>query len=210
MDTHLNFLPVDREIKLDPQRVMFCKFTAEGVLEYVNDYFTEVTGYEVYEIVGTKIENLKHPDLPMTIFNYIMEHLSKGENINILMKDKIKDGRYYWYLTDFQFKKYDADDKMAFISNRKYAPREAIPFYDELYQKLIKIEKHSGLSVAKSYFEGFLEENHFLFQDLKNSTTSDFSEDKPAFFNSSAKTEKPIKIATQKKKKSLFDVLFKK
>lgn len=207
MDTPFNFLPVDREIKLDPQKVMFCKFTSDGVLEYVNDYFTEVTGYEVHEIVGSSIDKLRHPELPQTVFNYIMEHLSQGINVNILMKDKIKDGRYYWYLTDFQFKKYDDQDKIAFISNRKFAPREAIPFYDELYHKLLKIEQHSGLAIAKAYFDGFLEENQFSFNEINMPISTTQKKADSITFTSDTQNQADKKI---KKKKSIIDILFKK
>lgn len=175
MDTPLNFIPIDREIRLDPQQMMFCKFDTEGTLEYVNEYFSEFTGYEAHEIVGLKVEKLKHPELPLTVFNYLMGQLSKGENVHILMKDQIKDGRYYWYLTDFEFKAYQEDGKTAFISKRTSPDRDAIPFYDNLYQKLIKIEQHSGLILAQAYFDGFLEENQRYFNTKKSIPSQNIS-----------------------------------
>lgn len=203
----LNFIPLDREVQINPDKVMICKFTPEGIIEYVNDYFIEVSGYEVHEIVGGGIDIFRHNDLPSTIFNYIMEHLMERKNIRVLLKDQIKDGRHYWYLTNFEFKDVENSDKVAFISYRHAVPRHAVDVMEDLYARLLKIEKYSGLNIAKNYFEGFNEENGLTFEEytkqlvlsgLKNVNSNNLHkiQVKPDVNNS--------------KNKSLFSKLFKK
>ena len=161
----LNFIPIDREIKLDSERMMICKFTPDGLIEYVNDYYVEVTGYEVHEIVGNSIETFKHPDFPLTVYNYMMHHVNEGINVNIVLKDQSKDGRYYWFFTDFEFKKNDEGAITSFFNRRIAAPRMILPEIELLYQKLLKIEQHSGAEVAQNYFDGYNEDNGMSFNE---------------------------------------------
>jgi PAS domain S-box-containing protein len=164
----LNFIPIDREIMLDPNRVMVCKFTPEGTIDYVNDYFIEVTGYEVHEVIGNSMDSMLHPDMPKTIFNFVRDHVTHGKNIHLLLKDKAKDGRYYWFISDFEFKM-DSDNRLvSFLSRRLIPPRVAITELENFYQKLLKIEKNAGLEVATKFFSGFNEENGMSFEEYTN------------------------------------------
>lgn len=198
----INFKPVDREIKLDPDKAMVCKLDPEGKIDFVNDYFVEITGYEVYEIVGKNIEDLKKADLPMTIFNLVMEHLTNQKNLHIIVKDQAKDGRYYWYITDFNAKLDKKGNTISITSNRTAAPRSIIPEFDELYQKILKIEQHSSLETAKIFFEGFLEEKGMSFNDYTVNQIKSYNV--PQDFSKA----QPRKTAKTKPNKSLLIKLF--
>jgi len=161
----INFTPVGRELMLDPDKVMISKLTPEGQIDFVNDYFVEITGYEVHEIVGKTFEDSKHADVPMTIFNLMMDHLSDNKNLHIVLKDQAKDGRYYWYITDFETKLDKEGNKISTSSKRVAAPRSVIPEFDKLYKKILKIEQNTSLETAKIYFDGFLEEKGMSFND---------------------------------------------
>ncbi len=201
----LNFIPIDREIRLDPNRAMLCKFNTNGQIEYVNDYYVEISGFEVHEVVGNGIETLKHSELPLTIFNHIMEHVKEGKNINVIIKDQARDGRYYWFFTDFEFKKDEENNLISFVSSRKAAPRPVLGEIEGFYQKLLKIEQHSGVKVAKTYFDGFNEENGMTFNDYNRSLILNYGNiAKP--FASTPISQQP----TVQENKSLFSKIFKK
>jgi hypothetical protein len=201
----LNFIPIDREIRLDPNRAMLCKFNTNGLIEYVNDYYVEISGFEVHEVVGNGIETLKHSELPLTIFNHVMEHVKEGKNINVIIKDQARDGRYYWFFTDFEFKKDNDNNLISFVSSRKAAPRPVLSEIENFYQKLLKIEQHSGAKVAKTYFDGFNEENGMTFNDYNRSLILNYGNiAKP--FTSSPTSQQPI----LQENKSIFSKIFKK
>ena len=48
---------VDVEIILNPTKVMMSKTNKNGTLEFADDYFMEICGYEEYELMGKSIEN---------------------------------------------------------------------------------------------------------------------------------------------------------
>jgi PAS domain S-box-containing protein len=161
----LNFIPIDREIMLHPDKPLVCKYNPEGVIDYVNSYFTEISGYEVHEVVGMTPEKFVHRDIPEVIKNYVKERITLGRNVNVLLKDQAKDGRHYWYMTNFDYKFSDQDEVLSVMSHRLIPPRILVNTLDPLYQKLKKIELHSGLDVAQKYFEGFIEEKGMNFEE---------------------------------------------
>jgi PAS domain S-box-containing protein len=162
---NLDFIPIDREIQLAPDKSMVYKLTPDGVIDYVNDYFVEISGYEVHEIVGNTLESLKNSDLPTIIYNMIIEYIENNKNLNIILKGYAKDGRFYWYVTNFEAKKDENGELTATIVSRIAAPRMAIPKIEKLYVKLLKIEQHASLAIAKTFFDGFLEEEGMSFND---------------------------------------------
>jgi len=152
-------------IVLNSDKSIVYKLTKEGVIYHVNDYFTEISGYEKSEIIGKPIEYLKPYHTPITIYGVLMDALDKKKNTNIILKDKTKDGRIYWFITEFIFNN-DKDGNCAtFLIKRSKAPIKPIPTLDRFYKILNKIEKHSGLEVAETYLRGFTEETGMSFND---------------------------------------------
>ncbi len=198
----LEFIPVEREINLMAGKAMVYKLTPEGIIDYVNDYFVEISGYEVHEIVGKNLETLKNKDLPTIIYNLILEHIATNKNLNIILKGQAKDGRTYWYITNLESKKDKNGDLTATIISRTAAPREVIPEMEKFYQKLLKIEQHSSLDIAMTYFDGFIEEVGMSFNDYTTSLIKSYNT--PQALSSSQSQQ----FAQPEKKKSLMGKLF--
>ncbi len=199
----LNFIPINREVKLDMDKVMMCKYHPDGTIDYINDFFSEISGYEVHEVVGNNIQDYLHKDTPKTILNLLEETAKNKENIHLILKDHVKDGRYYWFLSDFEYQT-EKDGRLVSITTKRIAaPRIAIPEIDNLYKKILKIEEHTGLDIAKTFFEGFLEEKGMSLEEYTESLVVN-SNDLPQVPHPKSSIKK------SKKKKSLFAMLFKK
>lgn len=67
-----------------------------GVITYANKAFCDVAGYELKELVGKKHNVVRHPDMPEAAFKDLWDHLKKGEPWRGAVKNRCKDGRYYW------------------------------------------------------------------------------------------------------------------
>ena len=93
--------PKDEEIELDPKRYLVSETDEKGIITYVNDYFIEVSGYSKEELIGQPHSILRHPDMPKVIFKLLWETIQTGHNINAVIKNLAKDGRYYWIFTEF-------------------------------------------------------------------------------------------------------------
>ncbi len=150
--------PLDREIKLDASKIIMSKTDPKGIIEYANDYFMEISGYEEYELMGQPHNVIRHPDMPKVIFRLMWERLHKGENIYALVKNLAKDGRYYWVLTSFDTKYDDEGNIISHYARRKAAPSNAVFQIEKLYKTLRAIEERQGPDIAEKYFLGLLEE----------------------------------------------------
>ncbi len=167
--------PVDREIVLDPTKVIMSKTNAKGIVMYANEYFMEICGYLEYELMGQQHNCIRHPDMPRIIYKILWQRLAKGENIHALVKNLTKDGRYYWVLTNFETK-FDEDGYIkAHYSRRKAAPIEAVKKIEKIYKVLVSLEANDKtMMLSENYLMGMLEENNITYDDfildLMNST----------------------------------------
>lgn len=151
-------IPLDREIKLDPSKTIMSKTTPKGIIEYANEYFMEISGYEEYELMGQPHNVIRHPDMPKVIFKVMWERLHNGENIHALVKNLSKDGRYYWVLTNFETRFDDDGNVISHYARRKAAPGSAVFQIEKLYKTLRAIEEKQSPEIAEKYFSGLLEE----------------------------------------------------
>ena len=67
-----------------------------GVITYSNDEFCRVSGYSKHELIGKNHNLVRHPDMPKAAFKDLWEHIGKGQPWRGAVKNRCKDGRYYW------------------------------------------------------------------------------------------------------------------
>lgn len=63
--------PLDKEVIWDKSKVIMSKTDKFGTIEYANDVFVDVSGYEDYELVGQPHNIIRHPDMPKVIFKVL-------------------------------------------------------------------------------------------------------------------------------------------
>jgi PAS domain S-box-containing protein len=150
---------IDKEVSWDKTQVIMSKTNAFGIIEYVNEVFVDVSGYEDYELMGQPHNIIRHPDMPKVIFKVLWENLKKGKNFHAIVKNLAKSGRYYWVITDFEIAKDEQGAVANIFGRRQSVPQEVISLHIEpLYKKLLQIEAVSGLEFSEKYLIGFLEE----------------------------------------------------
>jgi len=151
--------PIDEEIKLNPKRYIVSETDAKGKITYCNDYFMEVSGYNEEELIGKAHNIVRHPDMPKVVFKLLWETISAGKNINALIKNLAKDGRYYWIFTEFEIRKNTATGEIiGYHAARKSISKHVIEVIADLYAELLEIEKIDGIEVAQTYLVNFLKE----------------------------------------------------
>ena len=151
--------PINEEIKLDPKRYIVSETDEKGKITFCNDYFMEVSGYTKEELIGQPHSIVRHPDMPKVVFKLLWETISQGKNINAVVKNLAKDGRYYWIFTEFEIRK-DADSGkiIGYHASRKAISKHVIEVIADLYAKLLEIEKREGVEASQKYLVEFLKE----------------------------------------------------
>jgi len=151
--------PIDEEIKLDPKRYIVSETDAKGKITYANDYFMEVSGYTQEELIGKSHNIVRHPDMPKVVFKLLWETISQGKNINAVVKNLAKDGRYYWIFTEFESRKnQDTGEIIGYHADRKSISPHVLEIIADLYTQLLEIEKKDGVEASQKYLVKFLKD----------------------------------------------------
>jgi PAS domain S-box-containing protein len=194
---------IDKEINLDPSKTIMSKTDARGIIEYANDYFMEISGYEEYELMGQPHNIIRHPDMPQVVFKLLWDRLNRGENIHAFVKNLAKDGRYYWVLTNFETKYNEEGIIISRYSRRKAAPKNALYTIEKLYRTLRAIELKQGMKTAENYLNGLLEEKRMTYDTFILSVLGVDAAAMESYFTNPNNTPKTSK------KRGMFGRLFK-
>ena len=78
------------------ESTMLSRTDTEGNIIYVNDRFTEVTGYGSLDVLGRTHGILRHPDNADAFYRGLWEALLAGKTWRGVIKNRAKDGRDLW------------------------------------------------------------------------------------------------------------------
>ena len=152
-------IPLNEEIELDPKRYIVSETDEKGRITFCNDYFIEVAGYSKEELIGKPHSIIRHPDMPRVVFKLLWETISQGKNINAVVKNLAKDGRYYWIFTEFESRKdTDTGKIIGYHAARKSISKFVLEVISDLYKTLLDIEQKSGMEESEKYLIKFLKE----------------------------------------------------
>lgn len=76
--------------------VMIFITNVDGVIEYVNPKFEQITGYSSEEAIGQTPSILKSPDTPERIHEDLWSNIRAGREWHSELKDQRKDGSEFW------------------------------------------------------------------------------------------------------------------
>ncbi len=153
---------LDKIVPWDKTKTLLIKMDANGIVEYVNLNFLEVSGYQSTELLGKSCDVVRHPDMPFVLKNWVLEELKYGaESTTLIVKNLAKSGRYFWVIIDYKPNKNingEIDTITAKYSGLNFAIVQK--FIDPLYKQLLYIEKKNGVEASEKYLKGFLEERN--------------------------------------------------
>ena len=67
-----------------------------GIITSVNDDLLRITGYAKEDLIGNSHNIIRHPDMPKQVYADLWKTLSKKHTWTGLVKNKRKDGGFYW------------------------------------------------------------------------------------------------------------------
>lgn len=87
---------IDEEVFFDQSQQLVSITDTRGVIIYANDIFCDVAGYTQEELYRKNHNIVRHPDMPKAAFKDLWTQLEKGEHWQGVVKNRCKDGRFYW------------------------------------------------------------------------------------------------------------------
>jgi methyl-accepting chemotaxis protein len=109
------------------------KTDLRGNITYVNPDFERVSGYTEKELLGSPHSMVRHSDMPSEAFADLWRTLKNGESWQGFVKNKRKDGGFYWVLANVS-PDYNNGQVIGYISIRTKASRESIIAHEKIYQ----------------------------------------------------------------------------
>lgn len=109
-----------------------------GVIQSGNDTFQRLAGYEWSELINAPHKIVRHPDMPKAAFYLLWSALQAGKPFGAYVKNRAKDGRYYWVFAVI------APVADGYLSVRL---KPSTKYFDEirgLYAQLLEAEKAGG------------------------------------------------------------------
>lgn len=87
---------MSREYILGETDFLVSQTDTQGKILFANEDFCKVAGYTLDELIGKPHSIVRHPDMPRAAFGDLWETVNKGEVWNGYVKNRTKDGGYYW------------------------------------------------------------------------------------------------------------------
>lgn len=87
---------INEEVKFSEGQELVSTTDKRGIILYANRHFCDIAGYSEEELVGKNHNIVRHPDMPKAAFADLWSKLEQRKPWRGAVKNRCKDGRYYW------------------------------------------------------------------------------------------------------------------
>lgn len=107
-----------------------------GIITYANPEFCKIAGFSLDELIGKQHSIVRHPDMPAAAFQDMWEHLNTDTPWMGMVKNRCKNGDYYW-VQAYVMPTYDSHNvKTGYQSVRTRPSKEQIDRAEAVYKQL--------------------------------------------------------------------------
>jgi len=159
--------PTNKEIVLNEEDFIISKTDLKSKIEYGNEIFIKMSGYDEKEILGKPHNILRHPDMPKCAFKILYEHIQDNNQEWFgFVKNLRKDGGYYWVFANIS-PTFSSDGKKAGYYSVRRKPRNGFKnIIEPLYKKLKEIEDKQGMQASLKAAKDLLASKGLTFNEL--------------------------------------------
>ncbi|HXZ67838.1 MAG TPA: PAS domain-containing protein [Alphaproteobacteria bacterium] len=132
------------EITFKLEELFFSRTDPAGIILSGNSVFQRVARYEWNELLRKPHKIIRHPDMPRALFWLLWDTIKKGEPIGAFVKNRAKDGRFYWVFAIV------TPIEGGYLSVRLRPTSSVFAVVKQEYEKLVALEKRENLAPAES------------------------------------------------------------
>jgi methyl-accepting chemotaxis protein len=131
----MNMPVTNNEVVMKVGAILVTRTDLAGVITFANDDFVEISGYSRDELIGLNHNIVRHPDMPVAVFEEMWTTLKKGNPWHRLIKNRTKSGGFYWVSANVM-PVFENAQIASYMSVRHIPAREEINAADQLYRKV--------------------------------------------------------------------------
>jgi aerotaxis receptor len=127
----------NNEVVLKDDGHLVSSTNIKGQITHCNQAFIDISGFDKEELLGSAHNIVRHPDMPEAAFLGMWEHLKSGRAWQGLVKNRCKNGDYYWvdaYVTPVL----DNGKTVGYESVRTKPNRDQVARAEKAYQQIKK------------------------------------------------------------------------
>ena len=126
---------IDEPRPFQIDELFFSTTDKKGRIEKANDVFVRVSGFPAAELQNKPHNIIRHPEMPRVVFKVLWEYIEDFRPIVAYVKNRAKDGRYYWVVALV------SPTAEGYLSVRFKPSSPLLSTVEGLYRHLRKIEK---------------------------------------------------------------------
>lgn len=134
----------DGEVPYSFENLFFSRTNEKGHILSGNKTFQTISMYSWGELLNRPHNIIRHRDMPRGVFWLLWDTIKKGKPIAAYVKNRAKDGRYYWVLAIV------TPIEGGYLSVRIKPSSELFPVVKREYHALHILEKNEPLKPAES------------------------------------------------------------
>jgi aerotaxis receptor len=135
---------LDEEVPFSFEEIFFSRTDEKGIILSGNSVFQRVSAYEWDELLHRPHSLIRHPDMPKAVFWLMWDTIKKGEPIGAYVKNRAKDGRYYWVFAIV------TPIESGFLSVRIKPSSALFDIVKQEYASLRRLERENSLKAEES------------------------------------------------------------
>ncbi len=158
---------MNQEVSFADNKFIISKTDKKGNITYGNELFVSLSGYNTKELIGKPHSILRHSDMPKIIFKKLWEELQAGREIFAYVKNKTKNGNYYWVIA-FVTPSYDhKGNLLEYFSVRRKPDVTVIKnIIEPLYKELLSLENKGGVSASLTHLNSLLQKKGMTYEQF--------------------------------------------
>lgn len=197
---------------IDQSRSIIVITDVYGHVEYTNNMFTEITGYQKEDLVGKSPNVMSSGEQPKSFYKNLWKTILNGDVWEGELKNRKKDGGYYWAKTNI-YPIFEEDEITGFVEIQTDTTKEKalVNQNNHLKSKLFEQDKVASLGLLSSgimheinnplsYVQGNIKYIIEQFDDFEHLTEEDMDDLKDAFLDIDKGVTQIKKIAEGLKK----------
>lgn len=110
---------IEKYLDIIDINVIYSTTDLKGTITYASQAFCDISSYTKEELIGNNHRLIRHPEMPDTIYKELWETIKAGEIWEGEIKNKRKDGGFYWVKTKVA-PEYDAEKNIVAYSSIRH------------------------------------------------------------------------------------------
>ncbi len=135
---------LEKEAPFHFSELFFSRTDEKGRILSGNSVFQRISHYSWDELVNKPHSIIRHPEMPRAVFWLLWETIKQGEPIGAYVKNKAKDGSYYWVFAIV------TPILGGYLSVRLKPSSPLLSAVDQEYRALLPAEEYRHLKPAES------------------------------------------------------------